>query len=208
MAPKKKEVLYILDLIGTFAFAISGTLAAANKRLDIFGALMMAAVTGVGGGTLRDLILGAHPVAWASDYNYLIVISAATAFTFAFRKTVSKLRKTLFLFDTVGIGVFTVMGLEKALNYGILPGVAVVMGTFTAVMGGAIRDTLCNEIPLIFRKEIYATACFVGGILYLILNHFEINNVLNTCLTVFTIICIRLFSIKYHLQLPVLPEEA
>lgn len=198
------DYLYLLDLTGTFVFAISGVLAAANKKLDLFGATFIGFVTAIGGGTIRDVLLGIQPVSWMQSMEYLIVILAAVILTFLFRKKIMRFRKTLFLFDTIGIGVFTIIGLQKALLAGVIPVVAIIMGMFTAVMGGVIRDTLCNEIPLIFRKEIYATACLAGAIIFLILDNFAVSNSINNLITILTIIIIRVISIKYKLSLPTL----
>lgn len=196
-------LINFLDLVGTFVFAISGALAASEKRLDIFGALFIASVTAVGGGTVRDMILGATPVFWVLDINYILVITAAVAFTILFKETVAKLRKTLFLFDTMGLGVFTYIGLEKALSFEISPLIGIVMGTFTAVLGGAIRDTLCNEVPLIFREEIYASACIIGCLVFIGLSSLTlVSSVIATWSCIGTVIFIRLIAIKYKIGLP------
>ncbi|NLR93190.1 trimeric intracellular cation channel family protein [Flammeovirga agarivorans] len=196
------SLINVLDLIGTFVFAISGTLAAREKKLDIFGAIFVASVTAIGGGTTRDSILGATPVFWIMDPNYLIIITVAVAFSVLFKKIVAQLRTTLFLFDTLGIGVFTFIGTQKAMLLGVPPVICIVMGTFTAVLGGVIRDTLCNDVPLIFREEIYATACLVGGSVFVILHQFNIDDTICTWTCITTVIGIRLLAIKYHLTLP------
>ncbi len=137
----------VFDYIGTLVFAISGTHTAANKRLDFFGATVIGFVTAVGGGTLRDMMLGDTPVAWMRTINYFIVIVAGILITIAFSRQVMKLRRTLFLFDTIGIAIFTIIGLNKALSFEIHPPLAIIMGVTTAVVGGIIRDTLTNEVP-------------------------------------------------------------
>ncbi|WP_321316331.1 trimeric intracellular cation channel family protein [Labilibaculum sp.] len=197
-------ILYGLDLLGTLVFAISGTLSAANKKLDLFGAYFTGFITAIGGGTLRDVILGNFPVGWISDINYLIVISIGVALTFLFKKHIMTLKRTLFLFDTIGIGVFTIIGIEKSLNLGIHPFLSIIMGLFSAVMGGVIRDTLCNDIPLIFRKEIYAVACLIGGILFIALNSLGVASSLNQFITIACIIIIRIICIRFKISLPVL----
>ncbi|PKQ67002.1 trimeric intracellular cation channel family protein [Labilibaculum manganireducens] len=197
-------ILYGFDLLGTLVFAISGTLSAANKKLDLFGAYFTGFITAIGGGTLRDIILGNFPVGWISDINYLIVISVGVALTFLFKKHIMTLKRTLFLFDTIGIGVFTIIGIEKSLSLGIHPFLSIIMGLFSAVMGGVIRDTLCNDIPLIFRKEIYAVACLIGGILFIALNSLGIASALNQFITIACIIIIRIICIRFKISLPVL----
>jgi uncharacterized membrane protein YeiH len=198
------SVIYILDLLGTLVFAISGTMSAANKKLDLFGAYFTGFITAIGGGTLRDVILGNFPVAWISDLNYIITITVGVGLTFVFKRGIMNLRRTLFLFDTIGIGVFTILGIEKGLALNIHPILSILMGLFSAVMGGVIRDTLCNDIPLIFRKEIYATACVVGGGLFIFLGYTGIHPALNQFITISCIIIIRLVCIRFKLSLPVL----
>lgn len=197
------NLIYIIDLIGTLVFAISGTLTAANKQFDIFGAFVIAFVTAVGGGTIRDILIGSHPVGWMQDLNYLIMIGLGVVLSVFFSRYIQKLRRTLFLFDTIGIGLFTILGVQKTLSFGVSPVIAVMMGTVSAVFGGVVRDILCNEIPLIFRKEIYATACIMGGVLHLLLQRFHLDNYLNITITVFFIILLRLFAVKYKWTLPV-----
>ena len=198
------EIIYLLDLLGTLVFAISGTLTAASKKFDIFGAAVIAFVTAVGGGTLRDLLIGSTPAGWMIDLNYLLMIALAIPLSFLFRHYVQKLRRTLFLFDTIGIGLFTILGLQKTLNLGISPVIAIMMGTVSAVFGGVIRDILCNEVPLIFRKEIYATACISGAFLFLLLQKLDLNYYSTVVFTVSFIIILRILSVKKKWSLPVI----
>ena len=196
------KVLYILDIIGTFVFAISGVRLAAKKDLDLFGAAVIGFVTAVGGGTTRDILLGSYPVGWAQDIIYPIVIMLAVPFTYIFRKRLIGLHRTLFAFDTIGIGIFTILGLQKALSLGVHPALAIIMGMISAVVGGVIRDMLCNEIPLIFRKEIYATACLIGALLFFVLAELKIADELNYVITVLAVVIIRILAIKFHWQMP------
>jgi uncharacterized membrane protein YeiH len=195
-------IIYVLDLIGTFVFAISGMLAAANKKFDIFGATVIAFVTAVGGGTVRDVLIGAQPVGWMKDLNYLAVIVLAVPVSYFFRPFIQKLRKTMFLFDTIGIGLFTILGLQKTLDMELHYVVAVMMGTVSAVFGGVIRDLLSNEVPLIFRKEIYATACILGGTIYLTLTVFGVEYHISVISTVVFIIVLRILAVRKHWSLP------
>ena len=197
-------MIYTLDLIGVFVFAISGTLSAADKKLDLFGATFAAFITALGGGTLRDVVLGSTPVIWVTDMNYLIVIVLAVILTFIFKEYIMTLKKTLFLFDTIGIGVFTIIGMEKSILLGFNPVIGVLMGVSSAVMGGVLRDTFVNDIPLIFRKEVYATACIIGGVAYLLLGYVSHFTELNLLLTILLIIAIRLIAVRYKLRLPVI----
>lgn len=200
------ELLKALDIIGTLVFAISGAMAASSKKLDLFGAAFIAFVTAVGGGTIRDLLLGATPVGWMRDTTFIYVILIGVAITFLFKKWVRKLRKTLFLFDTIGIAVFTILGLSKALTLQVAPIIAVMMGMFSAVLGGVIRDILINEIPLIFRKEIYAMACVAGGTLFIFLQGI-IPTEWNVIVTVSTIFTIRILVIKFKIGLSSIDDE-
>ena len=195
-------MLYSLDLFGTFVFAISGFLTAADKKFDFFGATIIAFVTALGGGTIRDVLIGSQPVGWMKDLNYLYLVLLAAVVGFFFKKYIERLRKTMFLFDTIGIGLFTILGLEKTLQFGLSPIVAIMMGTVSAVFGGVLRDILCNKIPLIFRKEIYATICLSGAALYLLLG--MINNELATLLTFVFIVVFRILAVKKKWSLPVL----
>jgi uncharacterized membrane protein YeiH len=201
------DLIYILDIIGTFAFAISGALVASKKDFDLFGVIIIAFVTAVGGGMTRDVLINAHPINWIGDLNYIWTILAAVVFTFLFKSKIAPLSKTMFLFDTIGIGVFTLLGTQKGLSYDLHPFIAVVMGMVSSVIGGVIRDVLTNEVPLIFKKEIYASACLAGGTVYLITNHFELSENFQFIATVLTVIIIRLLAVKYHLQLPKIKDD-
>ncbi len=196
------DLIYTLDLAGTFVFAISGTLTAANKKFDLFGAFVIAFVTALGGGTIRDILIGSQPVSWMLDLNYLAIIGTAVIASFFFKKHIQKLRKTMFLFDTIGIGLFTILGLQKTLLLEISPIIALMMGTVSAVFGGVLRDILCAEVPLIFRKEIYATACLAGGLLFLLLTNLQVNYDASIWGTVLFIIVLRTLAVKRHWSLP------
>jgi uncharacterized membrane protein YeiH len=197
------QLPYYIDLLGTLVFAISGALAASDKNVyrDIFGITFTGFVTAVGGGTLRDMILGTRP-AWVADGNYLVAITVGVLVAIFFKYYILKYRRTFFLFDTLGIALYTVVGVQKSLEFGVSPLAAIIMGMFTAVMGGVIRDTLINEIPLIFRKEIYATACLSGAAVFVLLKLFEVDDNINSFVSVFIIILVRTIAVKYRLTLP------
>ncbi len=191
-----------LDILGTVAFAISGVLVAMDKRLDLFGVLIIAFVTAIGGGTLRDLLIGNTPVAWMRDATYMVTIVITVIIAIIFSSRLKYLRKSLFLFDTIGIGLFTMIGIEKGLEIGLLPIMCIALGTMTASFGGVIRDILCNEIPVIFRKEIYATACIVGGLSYFLLDTSGIPEKYSYVAAVFVVILIRLLAVRFGISLP------
>src|SRR5471030_2413599 len=161
----------IIEISGTIAFAISGAFSAMQKRLDVFGVLIMGFVTAIGGGTIRDVLIGDTPVNWMRDYKLPLIILGTVIGTILFKKYIKGLRITLFLFDALGLGLFTIIGIQKGISAGLNPGVCVALGTITGCFGGVIRDILLNNIPLIFQKEIYATACIIGGTLYILLIH-------------------------------------
>jgi len=201
------EVIYVLDILGTFAFAISGALVALDKKFDIFGVIIIAFVTAVGGGMLRDVLINAQPINWIGDLNYLYIIFSAVLFTFLFKSKIAYLSKTMFLFDTIGISVFTLLGLQKGLSYDLHPIIAIIMGMISAVFGGVLRDVLTAKIPLIFEKEVYASACLAGGISYLILNYFKVDENINFIISAIVIASIRAVAVKFHLELPKITND-
>ena len=198
-------MIYWVGLFGTFVFAISGILTSTDKRFDLVGTIVIGVVTALGGGTLRDVMIGATPVQWMLDTTYLWVILLALVTCFFLKKHIEKLRRSFFIFDTIGIGLFTILGINKSIEFGLPPASALLMGIVSAVFGGIIRDVLSNEIPLIFRKEIYATACFAGGLLYLMLRHFEVELNLNMIMSISLVIAIRGLSSKFGWSLPFKP---
>ena len=201
------SIFYTLDILGTVAFAISGTLVAMHKRLDLFGVFIIAFVTAVGGGTLRDILIDRALVSWMKDLNYIYAIIGATIFSILIRKKIDYLRTSLFLFDTIGLGIFTIVGTEIGVQHQLHPVITVILGTLTATFGGVLRDILCNEIPVIFKKEIYALACIAGAITFIILSYLEINTNTNYIITTLIVIVIRLVAVKFKLSLPTLVTD-
>lgn len=196
------QMILFLDVTGTFVFAISGALTASDKKLDLLGASVIAFVTALGGGTLRDILLGQHPLGWMRDPWYILVIGMGVAAVFFFKQPLLRAKRALSLFDTLGIGLFTVLGAQKALYLGLDPSVAIIMGTISASFGGVIRDILCNEIPLIFRSgELYATTCIAGGIVFVSLRGIV---PVEAALVVgaLVVIALRVASRLFHLTLP------
>ncbi|MFT6369896.1 MAG: putative membrane protein YeiH [Maribacter sp.] len=192
----------VIDILGTVAFAISGVLVAMEKKLDLFGVLIIAFVTAIGGGTLRDFLIGNTPVNWMTTPVYLITISATVLAAIVFVNQLRYFRKSLFLFDTIGIGLYTMVGVEKGLNAGLSPVICIILGTITASFGGVIRDILCNEIPVIFRKEVYATICILGGIIYFVLIQFPFDTTYAYVAAILSIIVMRLLAVRFKISLP------
>ncbi|GAB3166266.1 trimeric intracellular cation channel family protein [Telluribacter humicola] len=197
------NIQYILEIVGTFAFAISGALAVRDKEhQDWFAATFTAFVSSIGGGTVRDVLLGSYPLVWISDITIVYAILLGVLATFIFYKQLLRLRRTLFLFDTFGIALFTIVGTEKALNMDVQPEIAAIMGVFSAVMGGVIRDTMSNDIPIIYQKEVYATACLAGAVCYLLLDYLGAERNTAFILASAVIILIRILAVRYHWRVP------
>src|SRR5688572_15872245 len=196
-------IQYAAELAGTFFFAVSGVLATEDKDRNWFGVAFTGFVTAIGGGSLRDMLLGSYPLVWIGDINFLYAIIVGLIVSFAFFSKLAQLKRTMLLFDMVGIGLFTILGVEKALSLGVRPEIAAIMGMFSAVMGGVIRDTLTNKMPVIFRKEIYATACLIGAVIYLLMDQqTSLDRNVNLLASIAVIIIIRILAVKYNLALP------
>lgn len=195
-------MFHLIEVIGTMAFAMSGALTAMHKKLDPFGIFIIAFATAVGGGTLRDIMIGRTPVGWMLDVNYVHVIVVGFILAIIFRKKFDRLRTSLFLFDTIGLGVFTLIGLEKGINIGLHSIICIALGTMTACFGGVIRDILCTEIPVIFGEEIYATICILGGIVFFMLRELNLDADVLYLTTSLFIISVRLMAVKFKWHLP------
>lgn len=195
----------IIDLLGTFAFAVSGLRLAAGKDIDWFGAYIIGLVTAIGGGTVRDLLLDVTPF-WMEDPRYLIMTGFALISILIFKSRIINLGRPLFLFDAIGLGLFTIVGVSKSLALGYPPWVCIIMGGITGSIGGVIRDVLLNEVPLLFRKDIYALACITGGIVFILSRYMQFNGNLPEILGAVTVILIRVIAVRYHIQLPILKK--
>jgi len=195
-------IFNIWDLAGTAAFAISGALFAINKKMDGFGIFVIAFVTAVGGGTLRDVLINTYPITWMSDLNYIYTIFISVILAILLRKKIAYLSRSLFLFDAIGLGIFTIIGTEIGIQHGFHPIICVSLGMITATFGGVIRDTLSNESPLIFHREIYATACIIGATTYIVLNYLQVEVWVNQLLTTLMVIIVRLIAVRFKWQLP------
>ncbi|MCK4507518.1 MAG: trimeric intracellular cation channel family protein [Desulfuromonadales bacterium] len=196
------NIIYILDLVGTAAFAASGAWVGVRKQMDLFGVLVLGIVTAVGGGTLRDLLLGDIPPFSLKDETYIYISVVVSLVVFANRKQFAKFEKPLLYFDAIGLGTFVVIGATKALDFqlGLLG--AVLMGVMTGTAGGVIRDILANQVPLVLRREIYASACVAGGVLLVVLEHIGTGRPIAALLAASTVIVVRLMAIRYDWGLP------
>lgn len=196
----------ILDFIGTLAFAISGIRLASAKHFDLFGAYVVGLTTAIGGGTMRDLLLSQPPF-WMTNSFYLICTAFALLWVIAFRKFLVKQDNTWFLFDTIGLALFNVTGIEKTLAAGFPFWTAIIMGTITGAGGGVFRDVFINEVPLIFRKEIYAMACVIGGVAYFICYQLHLGNIVSGLVCGLVVVVARILAVHYKIHLPTLKSE-
>lgn len=196
----------ILDFIGTLAFAISGIRLASAKHFDLFGAYVVGLTTAIGGGTMRDLMLSQPPF-WMTNPFYLLCTAFALIWVIMFRKFLVKQENTWFLFDTIGLALFAVTGIEKTLAAGFPFWTAIIMGTMTGAGGGVFRDVFINEVPLIFRKEIYALACVIGGVAYFVCYKMGMNNIVSGLTCGAFVMLSRILAVHYKLHLPTLKSE-
>lgn len=196
-------MLYILDIFGTGVFAVTGALAAGRKRLDLFGVLVLAIATAIGGGTIRDMALGATPVFWITDSNYVPVASGCALLTVVWLRFAPFPSRLLPIGDAVGLATFTIIGAAKALSMGVAPMMAVLLGVMTGVAGGMIRDVLCGEVPMVLRREIYATASIIGGAVFVLATHALSYHPISTWLGIGATLSLRLAAIRFNLSLPV-----
>ena len=200
------DFVTIIDYIGTFAFAISGIRLASAKRFDWFGAFVVGFVTAVGGGTVRDVFLGVTPF-WMEQISYIVVTAAALGFVILFGKQVIRLNNTFFIFDAIGLGLFVAVGIEKSILHDYPIWAGIIMGTITGTAGGVMRDIFINEEPLIFRKDIYALACVVGGFVYYGCVYFNLPPTFAQLMCAISVIVTRILAVKFKVSLPILKGE-
>jgi uncharacterized membrane protein YeiH len=200
------DIIYILDLVGVAVFAISGFLAARENDMDLFGGIVIAFITCLGGGTLRDMLLGVK-VSWMVNDVYIYVAISSAILAYFFAKYLHHLRKTLKFYDAIGLGLFSIMGLEKAIDNGEYYSVAIIFGVVSAAFGGVIRDVLCNKIPFLFQREIYGTAAVVGCSFYVLMHYLGIQNDWIFILATLIVTSIRLLAVRFNYKLPYLNEK-
>lgn len=196
------EFLRFIDIAGIAAFSIAGAFAAMEKKLDFFGIFVIAFVTALGGGTLRDVLIGEVPVRWMTDLRPGMIVLISTIAAMLFTKAIKNFNKILLLFDSIGLGFFTVLGIQTGIVLGLHPVICISLGTITACFGGVIRDISLNNIPLIFHKEIYATTCILGGALFFLLQMIEMQKMPLEIICITTIVMLRLLAVKFNWQLP------
>ncbi|ULQ56827.1 trimeric intracellular cation channel family protein [Flavihumibacter rivuli] len=194
----------LIELAGTFAFAVSGAFAAMKHEMDPFGVLILSFVPAIGGGTLRDILIDDLPVAWLRDNVVLWVIVLAGIASMIFGSYLKKMNRLMFLFDALGLGLFTIAGIEKGIAHHYTGGVAIALGIMTGCFGGVIRDVLVNEVPMLFRKEIYALASMSGGIVYLLLGKLDLFSGANEVISILVIVLVRYLSVQRGWSLPLI----
>lgn len=199
----EETFLLIIEIVGTLAFAISGIRMAAGKKFDWFGAYIVGLATAIGGGTLRDLLLDTTPF-WMVNGWYLSVTALALVSVVILKKYLVKLEHTFFIFDTIGLALFVVIGIQKTLAFDYPMWVAIVMGTLTGAFGGVLRDVLINNVPVVFKHDIYATACIVGGLVYWLILFLGGDEMLQQSACAVVVIALRVLSVRYHWELPVM----
>ena len=195
-------LLYLLDMIGIVACAIAGTLLAQHKGFDIAGCILVAMVNAIGGGTLRDMALDRHPLFWMTDLNYVLVITITSLMLQIFFHLYPKIDNALKLFDAIGLAAFSVIGFKVALNQDLSPMIAVMMGVWTAIIGGLLRDIICNEIPLLLQREIYISASIAGSVTYLLLEYLGFNSGFNEFIMLGVIFAVRMLALRFDWHLP------
>lgn len=195
-------LLYLLDMVGVIACAIAGTLLAQHKGFDIAGCILVSMVNAIGGGTLRDMALDRHPLFWMTDLNYVIVITLTSLILQIFFHLYHKIDKALKFFDAIGLAAFSVIGFKVALAQDMSPTIAVMMGVWTAIIGGLLRDIICNEIPLLLQREIYITASIAGSLTYLALDYLGLDAMTNEFMMLFVIFAVRMLALKFDWHLP------
>lgn len=197
-----EQMIYLLDMVGIIACAIAGTTLALYKRFDLFGCILVSMVNAIGGGTLRDVMLGRHPLFWMTDLSYVIVITLTSILGQMFFHRHQKIDGMLKLFDAIGLAAFSVIGLTVALSLDAHPIIAILMAVMTSIAGGIMRDMICNEIPLVLQKEIYISASIIGSVLYLALLHFGVADWVRETVTLISIFGIRMLAVRFDWHLP------
>ncbi|ACJ28080.1 Conserved hypothetical protein [Shewanella piezotolerans WP3] len=196
------KVISALWLIGILAEAMTGALAAGKKQMDLFGVVIIGCVTAIGGGTLRDMLLGNYPIIWIENAHYLLAIAAASLLTVMIAPLMRYLSRLFLAIDAVGLAVFSIVGAQKTLMLGYSAEIAIVMGVVTGVFGGVIRDILCNQVPLIFKKELYALVALLTATLYVLMKFNGVVEWLSLSTAVLFGFCFRMLAIRYQWSMP------
>ncbi|MBN9230177.1 MAG: hypothetical protein BGO90_07365 [Legionella sp. 40-6] len=196
-------LLHYLFILGICVEAVTGALSAGRKKMDFFGVMLIACITALGGGTVRDVLLNTYPLTWVSHPEYLLYTTISALLTIVVARSLIRVMKVFLILDALGLSTFVIVGILKALNHGLSPAIAVLSGMITGICGGMLRDILCNDIPLVLRKELYAVIALGGALLFMLMHYFAINEHVNIIISFLFIFCMRLLAIFFHLQIPV-----
>lgn len=196
-------LLHYLFIIGICVEAITGALAAGRKKMDFFGVMLIATITALGGGTVRDVLFNTYPLTWVAHPEYLIYTSLLAFFTIFVAHSLVRIMKLFLILDALGLSTFVIIGTQKALTHGLSPGIAIISGMLTGICGGMLRDILCNDIPLVLRKELYAVIALAGSLLFIILNHYEVAHHINILIVLISMFTARVLAIFLHIQIPI-----
>ncbi len=202
-AQRNTMILHYLFILGICVEAITGAIAAGRKKMDFFGVILIASITALGGGTVRDALFNTFPMTWISNPEYLLYTSACALLTIFIAHSLVRIMKVFLILDALGLAVFVIIGTQKILAHGMAPSVAILGGMITGICGGMLRDILCNDIPLVLRKELYAVIALAGALLYIVLAHFQVPHNLNILLTMSAIFIARVFAITFHIEMPI-----
>jgi len=193
----------IISLAGTFVFGVSGTLVASKRKLDLFGVAFVAAVSSLGGGTVRDILIGHYPLSWVQDYRLIVAVILAVICTLLVYRHLQKISKTIFVIDSIGIGLFTIVGTQYCIDLGLSTFISVVFGVLSVILGGLMRDVLCNEIPMILREEYNASVAAIGAAVYVLFYHLHFTGWLPTLICITLIAAMRILSKRVNIDLTV-----
>ncbi|ARG96559.1 trimeric intracellular cation channel family protein [Legionella micdadei] len=195
-------LLHYLFIMGICVEAVTGAIAAGRKKMDFFGVVLIASIAALGGGTVRDLLLNTYPLTWVAHPEYLLYTSACAFLTIFIAHSLVKIMKVFLVLDALGLSTFVIIGTQKSLSNGLSPSVAILSGMITGICGGMLRDILCNDIPLVLRKELYAVIALAGALLFIILDYFQLSNGINIMITLLAIFSTRLLAIFFHVEIP------
>lgn len=196
-------LLHSLFIVGICVEAITGALAAGRKKMDFFGVMLIASIAALGGGTVRDTLFNTYPLTWVIHPEYLIYTSACAFLTIFIAHSLTRVLKIFLILDALGLSTFVIIGTQKVLNQGLSPSIAIISGMVTGICGGMLRDILCNDIPLVLRKELYAVIALAGALLFIVLNYFQFSENASIVMTFISIFTTRLLAIFFHIQIPV-----
>jgi len=196
-------LLHYLFVIGICVEAITGALAAGRKKMDFFGVMLIASITALGGGTVTDALFNTYPLTWVIHPEYLLYTSLAAFLTIFIAHSLIRIMKIFLILDALGLSTFVIIGTQKALHHGLSPSIAIISGMITGICGGMLRDILCNDIPLVLRKELYAVIALAGALLFITLDYFHTPENINIIITLISIFSARLLAIFFHIEIPI-----